>query len=153
MRRPKKILFLCVHNSARSQLAQAIARHLAPSGVTVISAGSQPRPIQPEVIRVLEEAGIASDGLYSKSIRDIDTSDVDMVITLCEEEICPFFPRPVQQIHWALPDPAAEEKNEAERLESFRKVLDELQGRLKLLLQDGDVPGQRREPPFILEGK
>ena len=104
---PKNLLFLCVHNSARSQLAQAIAQHLAPKDVRVFSAGSQPSQVRPEVFQVLDEIQIGTDGLYSKSTQDIELQSVDAVITLCSDEVCPFFPRPVPQFHWELPDPAA----------------------------------------------
>lgn len=132
-KKPEKILFICVQNSARSQLAEAVARHLAPSCVVVISAGSQPSAVRPLVFTVLEEAGIAGDGLYSKSVNDIDSAGIDAVITLCAEGVCPVFLSMAPHLHWTLPDPAAFESEEA-KLEAFRSVRDELLKRLKILL-------------------
>jgi len=128
---PAQILFLCVANSARSQIAEGIARSLAPAGVRVLSAGSQPAEVRPEARQVLEEIGIDASGQRAKGMDEIDLDAVDAVVTLCSDEICPFFPRPVPQLHWALPDPAAVEG--AGRLEAFREVRDELRKRLASL--------------------
>ena len=132
--KPMKLLFICVQNSARSQLAEAIARHLAPSGVAAISAGSQPTMVRPQVYVVLEEVGISSEGLHSKSVNDIDPSGIDAVITLCADGVCPIFLSLAPHLHWALPDPVAIE-GEAERLEAFRQVRDELIRRLNYLFR------------------
>jgi arsenate reductase len=128
--RPKKLLFMCVHNSARSQLAEAIARHCAPAGVTVISAGSHPAFVRPQVLQALEEAGISTKGLYSKAVDDIDVSGVEAVITLCAEEVCPVYLGKAHRLHWGLPDPAKVEP-EDKKLEAFRQTRDELMKRLK----------------------
>ncbi len=90
--KPKHILFLCVANSARSQMAEGIARELAPSGVKVSSAGSAPSQVNPLAIKALAEIGIDISGQYSKSVADIPPEDVDVVVTLCSEEV-PAFPR------------------------------------------------------------
>ncbi len=130
---PRRLLFMCVQNSARSQLAEAIARHLAPQGVEVFSAGSQPTSVRPEVLQVLEEKGISTQGLRSKSVEDIDADAIDMVVTLCKKEVCPVFPRPIRRLHWGLPDPAKIE-NPRKRLEAFRALRDDLIDRIELLL-------------------
>jgi arsenate reductase len=127
---PRHILFLCVANSARSQMAEGIARSLAPAGVTVSSAGSQPSRVNPLAIRALDEIGIDISGHRSKSVNDIPPDDVQAVITLCGEEVCPVFLGNARRIHWGLPDPASVQGSESERLESFRKVRDELRQRL-----------------------
>ena len=132
-RNPRKILFMCVQNSARSQLAEAIARHLAPKGVTVLSAGSEPAFVRPQAIQVLEEVGISTEGLVSKAVGDIDTSGVEVVVTLCAEEVCPVFLGQAHRLHWGLNDLAKVEPENA-KLEAFRAVRDELRKRLTLLL-------------------
>jgi arsenate reductase len=125
---PRHILFLCVQNSARSQLAEGVARKLAPTGVRVSSAGSQPAFVRPLAIEVLAEIGVDAGVHTSKAIADIDASSVDVVITLCAEEVCPVFPHPVHKFHWPLPDPAKKGT-----LEAFREVRGELQYRLAAL--------------------
>ena len=88
---PKGILFLCVANSARSQMAEGIARSLAPPGVKIWSAGSRPTKVRPEAIEVLKEIGIDISEHRSKAVAEIPADDVDTVITLCAEEECPVF--------------------------------------------------------------
>ncbi len=126
--KPRHILFLCVQNSARSQLAEGVARKLAPPGVRVSSAGSQPAFVRPLAIEALAEIGVDAGAHASKAIADIDASSVDVVITLCAEEVCPLFPHPVHKFHWPLPDPAKQGT-----LEAFREVREELQKRLSTL--------------------
>jgi arsenate reductase len=125
--KPRHILFLCVQNSARSQLAEGIARNLAPDEVRVSSAGSLPASVRSEALHALYEIGIDAGKQVSKSISDIDASSVDVVITLCAEEVCPVFPHPVAKFHWPLPDPAGK------GIEAFRKTRNELQTRLREL--------------------
>ncbi|MCX7957812.1 MAG: arsenate reductase ArsC [Deltaproteobacteria bacterium] len=132
--RPKKILFMCVHNSARSILAEGIARHLAPPDVEILSAGSNPGGVRSDALKVLSEIGIKTDGLYSKSVNDIDPKGVDAVITLCAEEVCPLFPGKVVKLHWGLRDPSSETEPE-KRLIAFRKTRDELFRRLSLVFR------------------
>ena len=102
-RRPRHILFLCVANSARSQIAEGIARSLAPPGVKVSSAGSFPASVRPQAIRVLEEIGIDISGHRSKGIDSIDAGSVDAVITLCAEEVCPVFLGKAHRLKWGSP--------------------------------------------------
>ena len=124
------ILFLCVANSARSQLAEGLARRMAPAGVRVHSAGSEPGIINPLAIRVLAEAGVDASGQFSKGLDAVPLDDIDLVVTLCAEEVCPLFPRPVRKLHWPLPDPARATGSDEERLAAFRAVRDELAARL-----------------------
>ena len=100
-----KIAMLCVHNSARSQLAEAVARSLAAPGVTVFSAGSEPSSLRPEVTTVLQAHGLSSAGLYSKGLDAIPLAEMDLIITLCAEERCPALPPTAVSISWALPEP------------------------------------------------
>ena len=135
--RPRHILFLCVANSARSQMAEGIARSLAPQGVRVSSAGSFPASVRPEAIRVLNEIGIDISGHRSKGLDSIDAGSVDAVITLCAEEVCPAFLGKAHRVHWGLPDPAGVTGTEEARLDAFRSVRDELLRRLKVLFESG----------------
>ena len=130
---PRHILFLCVANSARSQMAEGIARSLAPQGVTVSSAGSAPAPVRPQAIRVLNEIGIDISGHRSKGLESIDAGSVDAVITLCAEEVCPVFLGKAHRVHWGLPDPARVIGTEETLLDAFRSVRDELRRRLEVL--------------------
>jgi arsenate reductase len=132
-KRPRHILFLCVANSARSQMAEGIARSLAPEGVRISSAGSAPSSVRPEAVQVLGEIDIDISGQRSKGIDAVDASSVDAVITLCAEEVCPVFPGNAHRGHWGLPDPAAVTGTEENRLNAFRSVRDELRRRLEFL--------------------
>jgi arsenate reductase len=131
------VLFLCVANSARSQMAEGLARALAPAGVRVWSAGSEPTRINPLALRALAEVGIDGSAQYSKAIADIPASEVDTVVTLCAEEVCPVFPGAVRRLHWPLPDPAAVAGSEAERLAAFRAVREEIASRLRTMFVEG----------------
>jgi protein-tyrosine-phosphatase len=130
------ILFLCVANSARSQMAEGIARSLAPSGVRVFSAGSVPRAVNPLAVRVLAEIGIDISGAQSKPISQIPHDAIDLVITLCSEEVCPVFVGEVRRLDWGFPDPAAVEGPEAVRLEVFRSLRDQLVAKIGKLLRE-----------------
>jgi arsenate reductase len=127
---PGGVLFLCVANSARSQMAEGIARSLARKGVKVFSAGSHPAGVRPEAVAVLKEIGIDISGHGSKNVSEIPASDVDTVITLCAEEECPVFLGKARRLHWELPDPAAAEGTEEDRLNAFRQTRDELRRRI-----------------------
>ena len=126
----KGVLFLCVANSARSQMAEGIARSLAPAGTTIWSAGSRPTNVRPEAIAVLKEVGIDISRHHAKAVAEIPAAEVDTVITLCGEEECPVFLGKATRLHWGLPDPAAVSGSEAERLSAFRQVRDELRRRI-----------------------
>jgi len=135
---PRHILFLCVANSARSQMAEGIARALAPQGVKVSSAGSSPASVRQQAIEALKEIGIDISGQRSKGLDSIDAGSVDAVITLCAEEVCPVFLGKADRIHWGLPDPAAVTGTEETRLNAFRSIRDELRRRLKVLFGQGE---------------
>ena len=131
--RPRHILFLCVANSARSQMAEGIARSLSPASVKISSAGSRPSKVNPFAIRALDEIGIDIRAHRSKSMDEIDPTDVDAVITLCAEEVCPVFLGKARRFHWGLPDPAGAGTNEEEQLQAFRDARDELRRRISAL--------------------
>jgi len=132
-RPPQRVLFLCVHNSARSQMAEAWARKLAPSGVEAWSAGTEPVPVHPDAVAVMAEVGIALEGHRSKAIEEVPWRDADTVVTLCGEaqEACPALAAPVRRVHWPLPDPAA--APEAGRMAAFREIREEIRWRVSSL--------------------
>ncbi len=130
--RPAHVLFLCVANSARSQMAEGIARALAPAGVRISSAGSVPTSVRPEAIEVLREVGIDASSHRSKGMEEVERP-VDAVVTLCAEEVCPAWLGPALRVHWGLPDPAAVEGPGDARLQAFRDVRDELRRRLAVV--------------------
>ena len=132
-RPPQRVLFLCVHNSARSQMAEAWARKLGPSGVEIWSAGTEPGRVHPDAVTVMGEVGVPLEGQTSKSIDAVPWRDADTVVTLCGEaqEACPVLPTGVRRVHWPLPDPAA--APEAQRLEAFREIRDEIRWRVSSL--------------------
>lgn len=130
------ILFLCVANSARSQMAEGLAKYIFGNIHTVQSAGSKPTHLSTHAIEVLREIGIDISKNESKSIADVDASKVDLVITLCEEEVCPAFLGKAKKIHWPLPDPARVSMTDnTGRLIEFRKIRDEIRNRLEELNQ------------------
>ncbi|MFH1532966.1 MAG: arsenate reductase ArsC [Pseudomonadota bacterium] len=126
---PEGILFLCVANSARSQMAEGIARTLAPSGTRIDSAGSWPTVVHPLAVQVLAEIGIDISEAVSTDVDTIDEDSVDLVITLCEEEVCPVWLASAWILRWPLPDPAA--APEKVRLQAFRTVRDEIMLQLR----------------------
>lgn len=135
---PAHVLFLCVANSARSQIGEGLGRALAPAGVKISSAGSQPSFVRPQAIQVLAEVGIDATTHESNGVDDVERP-VDAVITLCAEEVCPVWLEESHRLHWGLPDPAGASDDPEEELEAFRSVRDELQRRLRVLFQGGPV--------------
>jgi protein-tyrosine-phosphatase len=138
----KGILFLCVANSARSQMAEGIARTFAPAGVKVYSAGSRPSSVRPEAITVLQEIGIDISHQLSKPVSSIPAAEVDTVVPLCAEEECPLFLGQATRFHWGLFDPAQATGSAADQMEAFRRTRDELLRRLETFF----AAPPRREP-------
>jgi protein-tyrosine-phosphatase/N-acetylglutamate synthase-like GNAT family acetyltransferase len=126
------LLFLCVANSARSQMAEGLARSLFGKLVRVQSAGSQPSRVNPHAIAAMREVGIDLADQRSKSVDDIDPASVQAVITLCAEEVCPLWPGKIARMHWPLPDPASSDPSTSieTALARFRNARDELRARL-----------------------
>jgi arsenate reductase len=131
---PAGVLFLCVANSARSQMAEGLARRMFGPDVRVQSAGSQATRVNPLAIEVMAEAGVDISGQTSKSVDSIDPAGVTLVVTLCAEEVCPVFLGKARRLHWPLPDPAA--RTGADGLAAFRAVRDEIARRLEALRAD-----------------
>jgi len=138
----KKILFLCVANSARSQMAEGLARKLFGARVSVSSAGSAPTHVNPYAIEVMSEVGVDVSLHESKSVETVDASEVDTVVTLCAEEVCPAFLGDAKRLHWPIPDPASKDPalSKDEMLARFRVARDQIQGRLEVLDALLDVP-------------
>ena len=127
------LLFLCVANSARSQMAEGLARQLFGQNVRVQSAGSHPSSVNPLAVKVMQEIGIDISQQTSKSVDLVDADAVDTVITLCRQEVCPIFLTSARQMHWPLTDPATGPSDQDARLQCFRDVRDEIAKRLKSL--------------------
>jgi arsenate reductase (thioredoxin) len=135
-----KILFLCVANSARSQMAEGLARVILPKGTLVQSAGSQPSTVNPFAIRAMREIQVDIAGQRSKSVDTIAPQSVDIVVTLCAEEVCPIYPGHVRKIHWPLPDPAQVGGDDEEVAENFRNVREMIRSRLVQLAASEKSP-------------
>lgn len=137
----KSILFLCVANSARSQMAEGLARSILGARVPVMSAGSEPSHVNPYAIEVMREIGIDLGGHHSKSVQTIDPTQVDTVITLCAEEVCPVFLGEARRLHWPISDPASEDGSipRAEMLRRFRAARDTIRGKLEDFARTLDV--------------
>jgi len=135
-----KILFMCVANSARSQLAEGLARKLFPQA-EIASAGSQPGKLNPCAVTVLKEIGIDISKHFSKSVDDLPpgfVNELDYVITLCSEEVCPTVISKAKKVHLPLADPATKEPiSESEALVRFRIARDAIHEKLKRLKTDG----------------
>lgn len=129
----KKILFLCVANSARSQMAEGLARHRFGDRAEVVSAGSQPSRVNPLAVEVMQEIGIDIRSHHSKSVDMLDAARFDLVITLCADEVCPVLPGSVQRLHWPIPDPAAvdAQADRAAALQAFRDARDAIDRHLQ----------------------
>lgn len=129
----KSVLFLCVANSARSQMAEGLAREVFAGRARVQSAGSRPTRVNPYAIEVMREIGIDLATHVSKSVDAIDPATVDTVITLCAEEVCPVWLGAARRLHWPLPDPASDDPalSRTELLQRFRAARDAIRRELE----------------------
>ena len=122
----KRILFLCVANSVRSHMAEGLARHILGGRAEVLSAGSKPGTVNSHAVEAMAEIGIDITGQFSKSVDTIDPSGLDLVVTLCAEEVCPVLPGRVRQLHWPISDPAAQAPGEPQvRFRAARELIQE----------------------------
>lgn len=137
----KSILFLCVANSARSQMAEGLGRQVFGDRISVQSAGSEPSRVNPYAIEVMREMGIDLSTHHSKSVQSIDPSTVGTVITLCAEEVCPVFLGKARRLHWPIPDPASNDPSLSpdEVLARFRTARDTIRGMLERFVNDGEL--------------
>ena len=132
------ILFLCVANSARSQIAEGLGRLIFGSRASVQSAGSEPSRVNPYAIEVMGELGVDLTTHHSKSVQTIDPSTVDTVITLCAEEVCPVFLGKARRLHWPITDPASKDPgiSRDEMLARFRTACAAIREKLERFSRD-----------------
>ncbi|MBI1941601.1 MAG: arsenate reductase ArsC [Acidobacteria bacterium] len=128
-----KVLFLCTGNSARSQMAEGLLRHLPGERFEVTSAGTRPKGLNLLAVRAMKEVGIDISGHRSKDVAEFQGQDFSYVITVCDraKQSCPVFPATTQLLHWSLDDPAEAPGTEEERLAFFRRVRDEISERIQ----------------------
>lgn len=133
MSQKKRVLFLCNHNSARSQMAEGLLRALSNNGVDVFSAGTKATSVRPEAIKVMQEIGIDINGQESKILGHYLTEPFDLVVTVCDNanESCPIFPNAQEQWHWSIDDPSQVEGGETQRLNAFRQARYELRRKIE----------------------
>ena len=136
-RRTARVLFLCTGNSARSQMAEALCERLSGGAVAASSAGSHPKPLHPNAVRVMRERGIELAGRRSKHVSELAGRRFDAVISLCDRvrEVCPELPGGPQLIHWSIPDPAREPGGDEETLSAFERTAAELSTRIEFLIE------------------
>ena len=132
-----RVLFLCTGNSARSQIAEALAGELSGGALSAASAGSHPKPLHPNAVRVMRERGIDISGRRSRHLGEFADQRFDYVISLCDRvrEVCPEFPGGPESIHWSIPDPAREPGSDEETLPAFERTAAELCSRLGFLIE------------------
>ena len=128
----QRVLFLCTHNSARSQMAEGFLRAMAGDRFEVASAGTKATRVHPLAIRAMAELGIDLSRHTSKIVDDFVDQPWDYVITVCDaaNETCPVFPRKSSRLHWSFEDPSQATGNDDQRLEVFRRVRDEIRSRI-----------------------
>ncbi len=134
------VLFVCTHNSARSIMAEALLREKGGEAYEAFSAGTEATEVRPLTLRVLEEAGLPTDGLRSKSFEEYLGRTFDYVITVCDSarQSCPHFPGEGDRFHWGYDDPSAAQGTEDERLAVFRRVFTAISQRIDLFMTATD---------------
>ena len=130
----KRVLILCTHNSARSQMAEGLLRAQGGDDYEVFSAGTEQTRVHPLAIQAMKEIGIDISGQESKTLDRFLLSQFDYVVTVCDQanESCPVFPSATERIHWSFEDPSKAIGSEEQRLQTFRRVRDEIAARLRL---------------------
>lgn len=128
-----RVLFLCAHNSARSQMAEGLLRAWAGERFEAHSAGTAATEVRPLAVEAMRELGIDISGQHSKAVTDYAGQSFDYAVTTCadDREACPYFPDARRQVHWAFDDPSAATGTDAERLAAFRRVRDEIGARIR----------------------
>ena len=132
-----RVLFLCIHNSARSQIAEGLLRARGGARFEALSAGLEAGHLRPEAVTVMREIGVDISAQHSKTVDSLASQHFDLVVTTCDEaqEACPLFPGAKDIIHWGFPDPSAVSGSEQERLAAFREVRDGLAARVDELVR------------------
>ena len=135
-RRPKRVLFLCTGNSARSQIAEALLQEMSQGTLDSASAGSNPKPLHRNAVRVMKKRGIDISANRTKHLDEFVAQRFDFVITLCDRvrEVCPEFPSQPNLVHWSVPDPALEGPNDRATYPAFERTAAELETRIGFLL-------------------
>lgn len=136
----RRILIVCTGNSARSQMAEGLLRHQAGDWFEVASAGTKPSYVRPEAIAVMKEIGIDISHHRSKSVDEFIGQPLDFVVTVCNraKETCPVFPGNVKRLHWPFDDPAEVEGPDEVRKAAFRRIRDQIHGRIMVFLDGND---------------
>ncbi len=144
--RKRRILFLCTGNSARSQIAEALLNQMSEGTIGATSAGSNPKPLHRNAVRVMKERGINISANRTKHLNEFVTQRFDYVITLCDRvrEVCPEFPSHPDLVHWSIPDPALEGANDRASYAAFKRTAVELETRIGFLLHLLDEPTTTR---------
>jgi ArsR family transcriptional regulator, arsenate/arsenite/antimonite-responsive transcriptional repressor / arsenate reductase (thioredoxin) len=142
-----RVLFLCTGNSARSQIAEAFAQQLSGGAVEAVSAGSHPKPLHPNAVRVMREHGVDIAGRGSKQLSELTGERFDYVVSLCDRvrEVCPEFPGHPDMVHWSLPDPARAGDSDEETYPAFQRTATELAVRIPFLLERIKHPRSTQE--------
>jgi arsenate reductase len=140
--RPHAILFLCTGNSARSQMAEGFARRLTPPELRIYSAGTEPKSVHPRAVKVMAERDVDISNQRSKDVSAVPVEEIDLVVTLCGDaaERCPAFPAARGRLHWPIADPAQARGSDAEVMEVFRRVRDEIEKLVVALLGEWSDP-------------
>jgi protein-tyrosine-phosphatase/DNA-binding transcriptional ArsR family regulator len=144
--RGRRVLFLCTGNSARSQIAQALLEQMSAGAVQAASAGSDPKPLHPNAVRVMKRRGIDISANRTKHLDELVAQPVDIVISLCDRvrEVCPEFPSHPQLVHWSIPDPSREGATNRATYPAFERTAKELETRIGFLLAQLSEPTARR---------
>ena len=142
----ERVLFLCTHNSARSQMAEGLLRHLGGDGIDVASAGTEARGVHPLAVRAMAELGIDLRGHTSKTLERFVGERWDDVITVCDSanESCPVFPSARRRLHWSFDDPSAAVGSDEQRLAVFRRFRDDIRARIETWLAQRRAAAGRR---------
>src|SRR3954454_16789064 len=153
MAEKQRVLFVCTHNSARSQMAEGLLRHLAGDRFDVFSAGTEATRVRAEAIQVMAEIGIDISGQQSKTLHGYLADKWDHVITVCDDanESCPVFPGTAERSHWSFPDPSKETGNDEQRLQVYRDVRDQVVRRIRTFVTATEQSAARVERAAVGE--
>lgn len=139
----RRVLFLCTHNSARSQMAEGFLRHLGDDRFEVASAGTEPTSVRPEAVEVMGRRGVDISQLASKTLDTFRDHPWEYVITVCDQahESCPIFPKATHRLHWSFADPGRVEGSRAERLAAFEDTATAIEAQIRAWLRQDRDPG------------
>lgn len=141
--RSLRVIFVCTHNSARSQMAEGLLRAWGGDRYEVVSAGTRATQVRPEAIEVMREIGIDISTHSSKTLEPFIGERFDWLVTVCDQarEACPTLPGVASQLHWSVDDPSRTDGGEGARLAAFRAARDDLAGRVRAFVADDPVDG------------